>query len=517
MPVAATTGASNVIQTPDGWRLVRLGEVSAIRRKQVKPHEGDSRPFIGLENMNSRGALNGHGTADGSISNKTVFCERDTLYGKLRPNLRKVVRADFDGVCSTDILAIYANERLTYSFLNHLVRSDLLHNHAMRGVTGTRMPRTSWTHLRNYRCLLPPLSEQRAIAAVLDSIDEAIERADEVIAATERLRDALLHELLTRGLPGQHSEWKEVPGLGTIPASWRAVSMGDVAEVIGGSTPSRTQPKFWGGDIPWVVPSEVTELTARELRSSRESITDEGLRAAGLRVLPARSVLLTTRATIGATAIAALPVTTNQGFQSLVGKNGIDSLWLYYCVSSKSRELMRRGAGSTFREVSRDAVRSLPVLLPPLREQRAIAAVLDSVDACIERAREERVVLSATARSVSDVLLTGRVRVDQREEKGMDRLGRDEVLETLRTQKTDLSERFGVVSLALFGSFARDEASATSDLDLLVRFDGPTTSRAYFGVQFYIEDLLGRRVDLVTDKALRTEIRPYVEREAIDV
>ena len=99
----------------------------------------------------------------------------------------------------------------------------------------------------------------------------------------------------------------------------------------------------------------------------------------------------------------------------------------------------------------------------------------------------------------------------------MDRLGRDEVLETLRTQKTDLSERFGVVSLALFGSFARDEASATSDLDLLVRFDGPTTSRAYFGVQFYIEDLLGRRVDLVTDKALRTEIRPYVEREAIDV
>ena len=73
------------------------------------------------------------------------------------------------------------------------------------------------------------------------------------------------------------------------------------------------------------------------------------------------------------------------------------------------------------------------------------------------------------------------------------------------------------MSLTLFGSFARDEASATSDLDLLVRFDGPATSQAYFGVQFYIEDLLGRRVDLVTDEALRAEIRPYVEREAIDV
>ena len=99
----------------------------------------------------------------------------------------------------------------------------------------------------------------------------------------------------------------------------------------------------------------------------------------------------------------------------------------------------------------------------------------------------------------------------------MDQLGRDEVLETLRTRKQNLIDRFGVASLALFGSFARDEASATSDLDLLVRFDGPATSRSYFGVQFYIEDLLGRRVDLVTDKALRAEMRPYVEREAIDV
>ena len=418
MSVAATTGAPSATHIPDDWNVVRLGDVAEIRRKQILPHEGDSRPFVGLENMISGGALNGHGSADESISNKTVFSEGDTLYGKLRPNLRKVVRAEFDGVCSTDILAICASERLTGSFLNHLIRSDLLHSHAMRGVTGTRMPRTSWTHLQRFRCLLPPLTEQRAIAAVLDSIDEAIERTDDVIAATERLRDALLHELLTRGLPGQHSEWKEVPGLGTVPASWKAVRLGSIAEVIGGSTPSRAQPEFWGVEIPWVVPSEVTELIGRELRSSRESITEEGLRAAGLRVLPASSVLLTTRATIGATAIAAIPVTTNQGFQSLVPKNGTDSLWLYYCISSRSRELIRRGAGSTFREVSRDSVRNLPVLLPPLAEQRAIAAVLDGVDANLERAREERVVLADTAASVADALLTGRVRVDQRKEKG---------------------------------------------------------------------------------------------------
>ena len=94
---------------------------------------------------------------------------------------------------------------------------------------------------------------------------------------------------------------------------------------------------------------------------------------------------------------------------------------------------------------------------------------------------------------------------------------RDDVLGALRDHKATLGRRFGVAGLALFGSFARDDASADSDVDLLVRFDGPATSKRYFGAQFYMEDLLGRPVDLVTDKALRAELRPHVEREAINV
>lgn len=96
-------------------------------------------------------------------------------------------------------------------------------------------------------------------------------------------------------------------------------------------------------------------------------------------------------------------------------------------------------------------------------------------------------------------------------------MNRDEVLGLLREHKETLTQRFGVVELALFGSVARDRAEEESDVDILVRFDGPATSKRYFGVQFYIEDLLGRPVDLVTAKALRKELRPFVEREAIDV
>ena len=93
--------------------------------------------------------------------------------------------------------------------------------------------------------LFPSLSEQRAIAAVLDSIDEAIEATEAVIAATERLRDALLHRLLTRGVPGWHSEWKDVRGLGTIPASWDVVRLGDVARLRGVSQKGgKIEPRF---------------------------------------------------------------------------------------------------------------------------------------------------------------------------------------------------------------------------------------------------------------------------------
>ena len=83
--------------------------------------------------------------------------------------------------------------------------------------------------------------------------------------------------------------------------------------------------------------------------------------------------------------------------------------------------------------------------------------------------------------------------------------------------KTVLVQRFGVVDLALFGSTVRNAARPDSDVDILISFDGPATSARYFGVQFYLEDLLGCPVDLVTDKALRPQLRPYIENEAVHV
>jgi predicted nucleotidyltransferase len=96
-------------------------------------------------------------------------------------------------------------------------------------------------------------------------------------------------------------------------------------------------------------------------------------------------------------------------------------------------------------------------------------------------------------------------------------MDRDTLLALMAEHKPVLAERFGVQKLALFGSFARGTARADSDVDVLVSFDGAATSKRYFGVQFYLEDLLHRPVDLVTEPALRERLRPYVERDAIPV
>ena len=397
---------------PDGWQVVCLGDVSSIRREQVRPADGDSRPYVALEHIDAAGSLNGYGTAGDSISNKTVFSRGDTLYGKLRPNLRKVIRAEVDGVCSTDILAVFAREGLDGPFLSQLLRSDLLHQHAMRGVAGTKMPRTSWNHLRAFTLPLPPLAEQRAIAAVLDAIDEAIERTEEVIAATGRLGDALLHELLTRGPPGRHLEWADVPGLGTVPACWDVVRLGDVATVRNGTTPSRSRGEYWEGDVPFIKTSRVNDVSIDE---PDEFITSRAVESAGAVVVPAGSVLIamigqgTTR---GKTGRLRFDAAINQNFAAIYDITDELSLeFVFLWARHNYLAIRNRGQGTNQDALNCDLIEGLRLSRPSVAEQVEIA---DSVSALTEReAVEGRVLreLRHAKAATADALLTGRVRV----------------------------------------------------------------------------------------------------------
>ncbi|MDD5677877.1 MAG: restriction endonuclease subunit S [Kiritimatiellae bacterium] len=171
----------------------------------------------------------------------------------------------------------------------------------------------------------------------------------------------------------------------TYPAEWEVVPLKSLGEIKSGGTPSRNVPAYWNGTIPWVTPTELTGMSEKYLRETQERITPAGLAASAASLLPAGSLLVTTRATIGSIAIAGLPVTTNQGFKNIVPNAKSDSGFFYYCLQTLVPEMYRRAIGSTFQEISKKEFERISAPRPQKPEQTAIAGILDTVDEAIQQ------------------------------------------------------------------------------------------------------------------------------------
>ena len=268
----------------------------------------------------------------------------------------------------------------------------------------------------NLPILLPPLTEQRAIAAVLDSIDDAIERTAAVIAATEQLRDSLLHQLLTRGVPGWHTAWKEVPGLGTMPADWEMVRLGEVGEWYSGGTPSKSRPDYWSGSLPWVSPKD---MKVRELRTLADYISEEGA-VAGSRTVPPETVLVVVRGMILAKsfplAITRVQCAFNQDMRALICGDGFDAEYVLSALEWRRPVLLNLPTPSThgtMRVVSEDLY-NVNIPVPSLQEQIAIRQIIAEAAAYEQQSRDALQKLRSLKESSADALLTRRVRMEGR-------------------------------------------------------------------------------------------------------
>lgn len=171
--------------------------------------------------------------------------------------------------------------------------------------------------------------------------------------------------------------------LHALPGDWGTAPLADIASIHSGSTPKREVAAYWGGDIPWVTPGELTGLGAKYLTDTAERITAAGLASCSATLVPPNALLVTTRATLGSVALAAMHVATNQGFRSLVFSDRADPNFYYHLAPLLVSELTRRASGTTFLEISGREFASVEVPLPPLAEQRRIAEVLDTLDEAI--------------------------------------------------------------------------------------------------------------------------------------
>lgn len=181
---------------------------------------------------------------------------------------------------------------------------------------------------------------------------------------------------------------------------WKVVKLGDVADIIGGGTPDTKNDSYWGGDVPWLTPKDLSGYGSRYISKGERNISYQGLENSSAKMLPAGSVLLTSRAPIGYVAIAKTPLCTNQGFKSLILKEDANSEFFYYLLKNNVDYIQGMSSGSTFAEISGSQVKALEFKIPPLDVQKRIAGILGALDDKIEVLREQNKTLEKMAQAV---------------------------------------------------------------------------------------------------------------------
>ncbi|MBN8465938.1 restriction endonuclease subunit S [Corallococcus exiguus] len=405
------------------WDMRPLGDLADVRTEKYEPSAGDRTPYVALEHIEQgQPRLLGQAEAGLALSSKTRFQSGDILYGKLRPNLRKAAMAPFSGVCSTDILAIHAREQATSNYLLHVMHWPEFQQAAVASASGTKMPRTSWDLIRTIDVPVPPLPEQRRIAAILSSVDDSIEKAEAVIDQLEVVKNGLVVDLLTRGVPGRHNEFIALPEewrLGricnttTMPHGWQLVKLTSVARLESGHTPSRKHPEYWDGDVPWVSLHDSKVLDVPLLLDTTQHITELGLENSSARMLPSGTVVFSRTATIGKCTVIARDMATSQDFANYICGEQIHNRYLMHYFRANESEWERLKAGSTHKTLYMPIFEQLQVFLPPLAEQVEIANAADACDSRLAAERGVVVGLKAVKTALLDALLSGRVQVNR--------------------------------------------------------------------------------------------------------
>lgn len=409
---------------PDGWVTEPFTDIAEVNPTRPLA-AGRVAPFLEMAAVREgfRGvAYVGERAANGSGAK---FQNGDTIFARITPCAEngKVAIVDFldngaVGFGSTEFIVFSPRNGADARFLYHLVASPQLHRRAisqMRGTSGRqRVPDDFFR--QGLTVSVPPPDEQRRIAEVLDAIDGAIEKTEAVIAATERLRSALLGELLTRGVPGWHTAWKTAPGIGTIPACWEVVRLGDVLSAVdyGTNVPASESPEA----IPVLGMKNVGDGEIRDGDVGRAVLPDDERRALLLR---AGDILFNRTNSIDLVGKVAIvrAVVGDLSFASYLLRLRTDPAkadpwWLIGFLNYRSTQnALRRMAtkGASQANINPTSLRSLPLALPPLAEQEETARLFEVVRA---RGLQEGHRLSELGRlkgAVASALLSGRVRV----------------------------------------------------------------------------------------------------------
>lgn len=297
------------------------------------------------------------------------------------------------------------------AFLHAVLSFQPIRDSLMNVTGGSHMRNISQSSLRELEVVCPPLGEQKKIAAILSSVDEAIQSTQAVVDQLQVVKKAMMGELLTGGLPGRHKAYR-LTEAGRIPEEWGSCQLGQVAVVGNGATPSKARVDYWnGGTIPWLPTGKVND---RKIVSADEFVTSKALQECSIRLLPKGTILIAMIGqgkTRGKVAYLGLDATINQNFAFVQPNKQLRSWFLFAYLEHCYEQIRSTGRGSNQDALNCGIIKSLPVPLPPIGEQERIERTLLAFD---ERDSVEQgtvAALNAVKSALLSVLLTGEVRV----------------------------------------------------------------------------------------------------------
>lgn len=381
-----------------------LGQLADVTMGQSPPgtsynNDGDGAPLInGPTEFTER-----YPVPKQWSTSPTRFCQTgDSLICVRGSSTGRTNIADRPYCIGRGVAAIRASRGNDQTFVQYALAAVVVDLLKMQ--TGSTFPSIDARAIRGASVLIPSVTEQRRIGEALLDADELIAGLERKIAKKQAIKQGMMQQLLTgrTRLPGYTEPWVDA-------------NVADLARVAGGGTPSTRVANYWGGDIPWFTPAEITAKGSGLVSRSERTITSEGLANSSATLLPPGTVLVTSRASIGNCAIAAVPVTTNQGFASMVPKDSRSTWFLYYWTQQNRLELESRAAGSTFLEISARRVAAVPLARPHLDEQEAIGEALRDADRELDVLGVRLAKARAIKTGMVQELLSGRIRLPVRE------------------------------------------------------------------------------------------------------
>lgn len=289
-------------------------------------------------------------------------------------------------------------------YYNHLLNNLSFLN------SGSAQPQITIDSLSKYLIRIPPIIIQRKIAGILSALDAKIENNNKINANLEAQAEALFKSWFVDFTPFKDQPFVDSE-LGPIPQGWKVGKLGDLGEIVGGSTPSKSKPDYYTTHgIAWLTPKDLSTSKAKFTSRGEIDITDEGYNSTSTKLMPRGSVLFSSRAPIGYLTIAKNEICTNQGFKSLV-PNGAGTGFIYYTLRHLTPQIENRATGSTFKEASATLMRSVETIVPPTSILNKFEELLRPILQFQEKKEEENQRLAALRDTLLPKLMSGEIKL----------------------------------------------------------------------------------------------------------